>query len=48
MDNARLFVLKLLIKMENNGYSNIILDKALLESDMTLQDKKFASSLFMV
>lgn len=46
MDNARLFVLKLLIKMENNGYSNIILDKALLESDMTLQDKKFASSLF--
>ncbi len=46
MDNARLFVLKLLIKMENNGYSNIILDRALLESDITLQDKKFASSLF--
>lgn len=46
MKSARLTVLYLLIKMSGNSYSNIILDKALTESDLTLQDKKFASSLF--
>lgn len=43
---ARQTVLHLLLKMGNTGYSNILLDKAFSESELTLQDKKFAASLF--
>ena len=46
MKSSRLVVLNLLIRMNDNAYSNIILDKALMESELTLQDKKFAGSLF--
>lgn len=47
MGNARKVVLRLLIKLEsNNSYSNILLDEGLERSDLSLQDKKFASALF--
>ncbi len=47
MSNARSFVVKLLTKMdENNSYSNILLSDALKKSDLSAQDKKFASALF--
>lgn len=47
MTNSRKFVVRLLTKLdENSSYSNIILDNALEKSDLTVQDKKFASALF--
>lgn len=47
MGNARRIVLKLLTKLEKNiSYSNILLDDGLSKSDLSVQDKKFASALF--
>lgn len=47
MVNSRKFVVRLLTKLdENASYSNIILDNALKKSELTSQDKKFASALF--
>ncbi|MDO5125597.1 MAG: 16S rRNA (cytosine(967)-C(5))-methyltransferase RsmB [Ruminococcus sp.] len=47
MANARKTVLKLLTKLDkNSSYSNILLDDALAKSDLSVQDKKFASALF--
>lgn len=46
MISSRLFVAGLLKKMDFSAYSNIILDKALSSSEMSLQDKKFSSALF--
>lgn len=47
MTNSRKFVVRLLTKLdENSSFSNIILDNALEKSDLTPQDKKFASALF--
>lgn len=47
MGNARKIVLKLLTKLEKNlSYSNILLDDGLSKSDLSVQDKKFASALF--
>lgn len=47
MQDARNFTKKLLITFfENDSYSNILLDNALAESDLTSQDKKFATTLF--
>ena len=47
MGNARRFVLKLLIRLEeSSSYSNILLDQKLSKSDLSEQDKKFASALY--
>ena len=47
MSNARAVVVKLLTKLENNNsYSNILLSDTLSRSDLSPQDKKFASALF--
>lgn len=47
MQNARNFTKKLLNTFfENSSYSNILLDNALAESDLSPQDKKFATNLF--
>lgn len=47
MSNSRKFVVRLLTKLdENSSYSNIILDDALKRSDLSPQDRKFASALF--
>lgn len=47
MGNSRKFVVRLLTKLdENSSYSNIALDEALKRSDLSPQDKKFASALF--
>lgn len=45
--NARRIVFKLLLKVQKNGaYSNIILDNALKNSDLSEQDKAFSTALF--
>lgn len=45
--NTRAIVLKLLKKIEiDKSYSNIILDKVLTESNLSVQEKKFVSALF--
>ncbi len=47
MSNARKLVVKLLTRMdENNSYSNLLLSDALKKSELSSQDKKFASALF--
>ncbi len=47
MDNARNFTKKLLTSFySNSSYSNILLDNALAESNLTSQDKKFVTNLF--
>lgn len=47
MKTARQVVLQMLVKMSNNqSYSNILLDEALSKSQLSAQDKKFASALF--
>ena len=47
MKNARQIVLNLLIQMnKTTGYSNIMLDKKLEESNLSRQDKSFATALF--
>lgn len=47
MGNARKTTVRLLTKLENNSsYSNILLDDGLKNSDLSPQDKKFASALF--
>lgn len=47
MQNARHFTKNLLKTcFENSSYSNILLDKALAESNLSSQDKRFVSSLF--
>lgn len=47
MGNARGFVLKLLVRLENSGsYSNILLDQKLSRSDLSQQDKRFAAALY--
>ena len=46
MKTARCLVYELLMKMEANAYSNLLLDHALPRSGLTAQDKKFASYLF--
>ena len=47
MGNARKLVVRLLSKMDSNqSYSNILLSDALKRSDLSEQDKKFASALF--
>ena len=47
MKNARQIVLDLLIQMsKSTGYSNIMLDKKLAESNLSRQDKSFATVLF--
>lgn len=47
MSDARLTVIKLLLKMEGSAsYSNILLDGALSESGLSERDKAFAAALF--
>lgn len=47
MKTARQLVLQMLVKMSRNqSYSNILLDEALSRSQLSAQDKKFASALF--
>lgn len=47
MKNARQIVLDLLIQMsKSTGYSNIMLDKKLAQSNLSRQDKSFATALF--
>lgn len=47
MINTRALVLRLLKKIEDDkSYSNIILDKALNENELSAQEKKFVSALF--
>lgn len=47
MADARLTAVKLLLKMDSGeGYSNIILDSALGETDLSPKDKAFAAALF--
>lgn len=47
MGNTRKFTVKLLTKMDDDqSYSNILLDKALANSDFDARDKKFISALF--
>lgn len=47
MADARLTVIKLLLRMESSGsYSNILLDKALTDSGLSERDKAFAAALF--
>ncbi len=47
MAGARSFVIKLLCKMESSAsYSNLLLDNALSRSQLSEQDKRFASALF--
>ena len=47
MSNARATAVKLLIKtFEENGYSNLILDKALAESGLSPQEKAFCTQLY--
>ncbi len=46
MASARLTVAKLLIRMEESSYSNILLDKELSHSDLSPEDKRFVSRLF--
>ena len=47
MGNARSVVLKLLTKLDKNtSYSNILLDDGLSKSELSAQEKKFASALF--
>ena len=44
MKNARKLVVKLLTRMDvNNSYSNLLLSDALDKSELSNQDKKFAS-----
>lgn len=44
--SARQTVYELLLKMEKNAFSNIILDSVLTESKLSEQDKNFVSRLF--
>jgi len=47
MSDARKFTVRLLTKLdEDASYSNILLDQALSRSQLTEQDKRFASALF--
>ncbi len=47
MNSSRSLVLNCLVKMaKQNGYSNIVLDDMLKKSNLSEQDKKFASALF--
>ncbi len=47
MQNARKFTRDLLTAFfENSSYSNILLDNALVKSELSAQDKKFAANLF--
>lgn len=46
MATARFVVLQMLMRMEQNAYSNLVLDQTLEESNLIPQDKKFASCLF--
>lgn len=46
MATARFVVLQMLMRMEQNAYSNLVLDQTLEESNLISQDKKFASCLF--
>lgn len=47
MGNTRKFTVKLLTKMDDDqSYSNILLDKALANSDFDARDKKFVSAMF--
>ncbi len=47
MCDARKFTRDLLITFfDNSSYSNILLDNALLKSDLSKQDKRFAANLF--
>ena len=47
MQNARRFTKDLLkVCFEKSSYSNILLDNALVKSDLSKQDKRFAANLF--
>ncbi len=47
MKTARQIVLNMLVKMaKSQSYSNILLDEALIKSELSPQDKKFAAALF--
>ena len=47
MTQSRLLVANALLSMQmNDGYSNIVIDKALFESELSSRDKAFASNLF--
>ncbi len=47
MENSRRLVYKTLLKIEQDGaYSNLAIDHALKQSDLSAQDKAFASALF--
>ena len=47
MTQSRLLVANALLSMQaNDGYSNIVIDKALFESELSARDKAFASNLF--
>ncbi len=46
MASSRLTAAKLLIRMEEGSYSNILLDRELSSSDLSAEDKRFVSRLF--
>lgn len=46
MVNSRYIVLQMLMRMEQKAYSNLVLDQTFEESNLSLQDKKFAGCLF--
>lgn len=46
MKNARAVAVEALMKQENNGYSNLVLDSVLKNSELSASDKAFASAVF--
>lgn len=47
MDNARLIALKALLKVRyNGGYSNIVIDNILNNSNLNRKDKSFVTAIF--
>lgn len=46
MNSARFTAAKLLIKVDNGSYSNIVLDNEFSSSELSKQDKKFAGRIF--
>lgn len=46
MKTARFVVLQLLAKMSHNAFSDVVLNEAFAEGELSEQDKKFAAALF--
>lgn len=46
MKNARAIAVEALIKQENDGYANLVLDSVLKNAELSASDKAFASAVF--